>query len=288
MQIKFPDNQPTTLPVYKVIDFVVLYDDIDETDRYKGPQVQDSVRDWFKKLLKDRYDLPLPEVNFEPQYFGISNEDKQLLGFLQMYQYIDGMELYSSSIDVGTTDLSYNFGYHVYKLETVGEIKIQSAQEAYEQIESGNDISVLSRKPPNESTQHYTHTGWQKAAYNTVKLSWYYPPAAEHDWPHTGEYLIPIWEFRVMFPDGESHFPCMINAVDGNTTIAWSPEGNPKFTPNEKFYELKDIKTRKWIQDPAHKDQNTPRNANIHADETVHVDDKIQNGAQRLRVPFIS
>ena len=189
MQLKFPDNQPTSLPVYKVTDFVVLYGDTGDTDHHSTPPTPEQARAWFGKMLKDKYDLPLPEGKFEPDYDTIGDYEKKIItGFTQWNQYIDDMEIYPAVIGARYNKKFNGFGYHGYKLEKVGEIKIQSAQEAYEQIESGNDIGALSRKHPDESTQHYTHTGWQKAAYNTVKLSWYYPPAAEHDWPHTGEY----------------------------------------------------------------------------------------------------
>ena len=82
---------------------------------------------------------------------------------------------------------------------------------------------------------------------------------AESKWQLNGEYLIPVWEFRS--PDSYA----AINAVDGDLHAEWSPEGNPNFTPNEKFYELKDIKTRKWIKDPTFPYTNVERGVDIHA-----------------------
>ncbi len=100
---------------------------------------------------------------------------------------------------------------------------------------------------------------WTGVPITDIKLKWYYPTTAESDWPLEGEYLIPIWKFK----NSESY--AVINAVDGDLRAEWSPKGNPMFTPNDKFYELKDIKTRKWIKDPSSPFTNVERGADIHA-----------------------
>ncbi len=154
----------------------------------------------------------------------------------------------------------YNsIAYKGYKLENVGEIKILSAQEAHKLLNERHDISMNSRFRGDHKLGEQCYN-WTGVPIKNIKLQWYYPTTAESEWQFNGEYLIPIWMFRV----SGGGFG-QINAVDGDLRAEWSPEGNPNFTPNDKFYELKDIKTRKWIKDPTFPDTNIERGVDIHA-----------------------
>ena len=253
----YPPNQPDSLPVYRVTDYVDIVDDTTKIYDYdKDPYNQNDLREWMTKIFKDELDLPLPMGDIKPEFY----ESTDIPRTFYFYQKVDGMELYPSEIRIYTNNPPepIDIGYTGYKLENVGEIKIMSAQEAHKLLNTGHDMSMISRFGGDHKVgeQRYSWTG---VPISTIDLQWYYPTTAESKWQLNGEYLIPVWEFRS--PDSYA----AINAVDGDLHAEWSPEGNPNFTPNEKFYELKDIKTRKWIKDPTFPYTNVERGVDIHA-----------------------
>ncbi len=257
----YPANQPDSLPVYRVTDYVNIQDDT--TIRYdygKDPHNQNDLREWMTKIFKDEFDLPIPEGKIEPHFH---YESETLSGF-HIHPKVDGMELYPSGISASADEMFSKkpytpIGYTGYKLENVGEIKILSAQEAHKLLNEGHDVGMTSRFRGDHKIGEQCHY-WAGTPIDTIDLQWYYPTTAESEWQFNGEYLIPVWMFRVT-KGGYGQ----INAVDGDLRAEWSPEGNPNFTPNDKFYELKDIKTKKWIKDPTFPDTNVERGVDIHA-----------------------
>ena len=262
----YPPNQPDSLPVYRVTDYVDIVDDTVTKYVYdKDPYNQNDLREWMTKIFKDELDLPVPEGKAEP-YF---NYKSDIVRGYHIHPKLDGMRVYPSEISIiddksiyvdpyYALDQRNSIGYVGYKLENVGEIKIMSAQEAHKLLNTGHDMSWVSRQGEDHKVgeQRYSWTG---VPISTIDLQWYYPTTAETDWQLNGEYLIPVWKFKS--PDSYA----TINAVDGDLHAEWSPEGNPNFTPNEKFYELKDIKTRKWIINPDAPHTNVERGVDIHA-----------------------
>jgi len=258
----YPANQPDSLPVYRVTDYVNIQDDTKiKYDYGKDPYSQSDVREWMTNILKDEFDLPLPEGKTEPEFY---DETEILRGF-HIHPKVDGMKLHPSRVWISADDISRghrnsdtSIGYRGYKLENVGEIKIISAQEAHKLLNDGHDISMISRFRGDHKFGEQCWN-WTGVPITDISLQWYYPTTAENKWQFNGEYLIPIWYFRN--PDSYA----AINAVDGDLRAEWSPEGNPNFTPNNKFYELKDIKTKKWIKDPTFPGTNVERGVDIHA-----------------------
>ncbi len=256
----YPSNQPDSLPVYRVTDYVNIQDHTAFKYIYdKDPYNQNDLRDWMTKIFKDEFDLPIPEGKIDQEY----HYNTEIPRGFYIHPKVNDMELHPAGISIsptviGTTNPYTSIGYRWYKLENVGEIKILSAQEAHELLNTGHDISCISRFRGDHKFGEQCFS-WTGVPITDIKLKWYYPTTAESDWLLEGEYLIPVWKFK----NSESY--AVINAVDGDLRAEWSPEGNPMFTPNDKFYELKDIKTRKWIKDPTFPYTNIERGVDIHA-----------------------
>ena len=140
----YPPNQPDSLPVYRVTDYVDIVDDTTKIYDYdKDPYNQNDLREWMTKIFKDELDLPLPMGDIKPEFY----ESTDIPRTFYFYQKVDGMELYPSEIRIYTNNPPepIDIGYTGYKLENVGEIKIMSAQEAHKLLNTGHDMSMISR-----------------------------------------------------------------------------------------------------------------------------------------------
>ena len=60
----YPPNQPDSLPVYRVTDYVDIVDDTTKIYDYdKDPYNQNDLREWMTKIFKDELDLPVALIN---------------------------------------------------------------------------------------------------------------------------------------------------------------------------------------------------------------------------------
>nr|WP_319378347.1 hypothetical protein [uncultured Methanocorpusculum sp.] len=216
--ITFPENPPTKLPVYQVIKFKTGTIHLD-TDKYRYPEnvhpTLKEAREIYQELIKKYKHLNIQ----------VPGEEKF-------------KTLYWSFLDAGNA--FYDFIYGEYTVVKVGEIDIMSPDEAIEQLKLGKGIAgnCIDR-----DTLKVT-------PLKDPSLAWFNRAAIEFEYMHgwygkiDSPYLTPNWLFSYNDGRGYRIHECTVNAVDGSIDINWSPEGNPKFTPNEKFYELKNQKPK--------------------------------------------
>ena len=246
--ISFPENPPTKLPVYQVIEFKRGSILLDES-KYAYPEnvypTTKEARDVYLELIKKykHLNIQVPtEDKFETTHLSFKDKNGKVPPHSITCAYeIDGTPVtpgYLGLLFDGAENAFYQGSYGMYTVVKVGEIEIMSPNEAIEQLKQGKGISALGIDKDTLKVTPLKNP--PLAAFNRADIEFVYM----HGWfgKIDSPYLTPLWEFS--YDDGRGYRInlCDVNAVDGSIDINWSPEGNPKFTPNEKFYELKNKK----------------------------------------------
>ena len=152
--ISFPENPPTKLPVYQVIEFKsgsILLD----RSKYAYPEnvypTTKEARDVYLELIKKykHLNIQVPsEDKFQTLYW--SYPDKNCQGppeTISCAYEIDGTPVtpgYLGLFFSDTTNAFYQGGYGMYNVVKVGEIEIMSPNEAIEQLKQGKGIAANS------------------------------------------------------------------------------------------------------------------------------------------------
>ncbi len=248
--ITFPENPPTKLPVYQVIKFKTGSGLLDE-NKYRYPEnvhpTLKEAREIYQELIKKykHLNIQVPgEEKFETLYWSFPDDKGQLVPeSFSCASEINGIPVSPGYLGLSFLDAGnafYDFIYGEYTVVKVGEIDIMSPDEAIEQLKQGKGIAgnCIDRDTLKVTPLKDPSLAWFNRA--TVEFVYMHGWYGEIDSP----YITPIWQFSYNDGRGYRIHECMVNAVDGSIDINWSPEGNQKFTPNEKFYELKNQKPK--------------------------------------------